>query len=465
MIAPEALVARSDAGARILTLRGLLIRCASAAAGLALLALVAPAEYGLLAVVRATALTAERFADLGLTLPFLSQRDEPTRQQYGMLAGAQLTLILAVNAMMWLSPDASLLFGLLDPVWRPWMLATVAAMIAVPLGVGARVRLERHFQYGRIAVIETSAALLHIAVLIGFTVAGHFSPGVFVAQIAGTVVLSACYYFSSAGPLPAMQPRLVWRCLRSARGFSIAYLVGVARDQATPLVVAASFGLPVAGIWAFAARLTELIGFSYEGFARVSIPAAARLALDTASLRRLIASSTGGAASLALPAAAVACVSLPIVAIVWPRWAEAVPLAQVYVMCGTLSGVAAAALLPVAIVRRGWPSMVVASLVPMTVAWVGLLMLGWLDRDHLWIVVVSTEASAVATLVAVTEAELLPGWSPECTRATASVMTGLAVYGVSQVLGLHPVATAILAGAGVSAWVRPGQYLGTPNIW
>lgn len=459
MIPAEALVARSDAGARILTLRGLLIRCASAAAGLVLLALVAPAEYGLLAVVQAAALTVERFVDLGLTLPFLSQREEPTREQYAALAGAQLLLILAVNAVMWLSPDASSIFGVLDPGWRPWMLATVAAMITVPLGVGARIRLERHFRYGRIAVIETSAVLLHIAVLLGFTVAGRFGPGVFVAQIVTTAVLNACYYVSYSGPLATGQPRLVFRCLRSAGGFSIAYLVGVARGQATPLVVAATLGLPVAGIWAFASRLTGLIGFSYEGFGRVAIPAAARLTHDVASLRRLIASSIGGAVSLALPAAAITCVSLPIVAIVWPRWAEAVPLAQVYVMCATLSGVAAAALLPVAIVRRGWPTMVAASLVPMTVSWMGLLLLRWLDRDDLWIVVVSTEASAVAILVAITGGEVRPEWSTECTRATASMMTGLAVYGICQLLGLHPVATAILAGAGVSAWVRPRQYL------
>jgi O-antigen/teichoic acid export membrane protein len=452
------MVGLSGAGARLLTLRGLLIRAIAAAAGLALLALVSPAQLGLLAVVRGAAATVEQCAELGLTWPLLRQRTEPTREEYAALAGAQLLLVLAVAALAWAWPSASTAFGALDSRWRPWMLATLGAMIVLPLGTGARVRLERQLRYRRLALLEVSAVLAHAALVLGFTLAGRFGSGVFVAQILLGLYLNLGLYLSAPGPLPSLAGVSLLRRLRSSAGFSAAYLVYAVREQTTPLVVAALLGLRVAGIWAFSVRLGECAQFAYEGFARVGTPAAARLAGDAAALRRLAAASLEGAAALALPAATILTVSLPVVASLWPRWAEATHLAQVYVPCVTLAGVAAAALGPVALIRRGWTAVFAEHLVPLAVSWAGFGLLRALGRDELAWVVVATALSAIAVLMAVTGKEALPAWSRDLTRAAAASGSGFAIYFVARGLGCSSLATAVLASGGVVAWARPRRY-------
>jgi hypothetical protein len=451
----HALVGLSAAGARLLTLRGLLIRGFGAAAGLGLLALVTPAQLGMLAVVRSAAATIEHCAELGLTWPLLRQRAEPTREQYAALAGAQLVLVLGVVALAWAWPNASTAFGSLDARWRPWMLATLMAAVVLPLGTGARIRLERQLNYRRLALLEVAAVLVHIAVVLGFTLAGRFGYGVFIAQILIVLALNLGFYLAAPGPLPALGGLLLLRGLRSSAGFSAAYLAQAAREQATPLVVAAVLGLPVAGVWAFSVRFAQFVQFAYEGYARVGLPAAARLAGNPAALRRFAAASLEGAAALALPVATILTVSLPLIASLWPRWTGAVDLAQVYVPCFTLAGVVAAALGPVALIRRGWTAVLAEHLVPLTVGWVGFAVLRALGRDALAAIVVATALSAIGVLIVVTGREVLPAWSRRLGRAVGASGGGFAVYFVARGLGCSALTTALLATGCVLAWARP----------
>lgn len=455
----DQLVAQSASAARVLTLRGLLIRILSAGAGLVLLALVTPTQLGFLAIVRGSAATLEQCLELGLAWPLLRQRQEPTREEFGALAGVQLLLLtLAVAAFapfaaLW--PHTPTALAALDRAWRPWVAATLASMLVIPLGTGARLRLERQLRFGRLALIEVSATLLHTAVVLGFAIVGRFPLGVFAAQILLVLYMNVSLYLAAPGPFPSLRTGPLLHRLRSSAGFSAAYLAYAAREQATPLVVAALFGLRTAGIWAFSMRLGLLVQFAYEGFARVAVPAAARLAGDREALRRLVAEGLEGAAALAVPVAVVLAAWLPVIALGWPQWTSAIPLAQVYVPSVTIAGVAAAALAPAALALRGWPAIAAEHLVPLSVSWAGLLLLRSLVSDDLALVVAATQLSAITVLVAVTGSDVLPRWTRSLTRVASSAVTGATVYFVAGWLGFSPVATAVLTSGGVLLWLRP----------
>lgn len=449
----DALLAQFGSAARLLTLRGLAIRGLGVVAGLILLSLVTPAEFGLLAVVRSAATVVEQGAELGLALPLLRSPDDPSREEYAGLAGIQLLVIVIVLVVALVVPDAATL-GVLDASWRPWALALLASMLVIPFGTGARIRLERSLRYVTVTYIETSAVLVHSCLVLGFTVAGRFLEGVFVAQIAYFLYLYGWYYVCSPGPRPLLRARLVLARLRTSGGFSVAYVGAVAKEHGIPLLVAALFGVGAAGLWAFAAKLGHMVQFAYEGFARVAVPAAAKVAGDPSALRRLVTTGLTRAGSLAIPVAFCAVVGLPVVPWLWPQWRDAVPLAQVFVPCVAISGVAAAALAPVALARRGARPLVIENLVPLAVLAGGLLLLALAGRENLSPAVIASHATAVALLPFLAGFDVLPKWRREFATILAAVATGLALLMLGRLLDWHVLAIGVVASAGILVWVR-----------
>ena len=328
-------------------------------------------------------------------------------------------------------------------------------MVTIPLGTGARVRLERELRYTRIAFAEVSSLLVHTVVLIGFLLAGHFVAGVFVAQMAITLYLNGVLYASSPGPLPTWHVGRALRRVKSSAGYSVAYLMYVVREYLPPLMVAALFGLRAAGIWAFAARLGKLLQFAHDGFARVALPAAARLVADRSALRRLAADSLAGASIVAIPLAALVVFALPAVPIFWPQWATAVPLAQIYVPCDVTAGVFAAGLAPIALALRGWRAVLIEHAAPFLVACAALLLLRGLGSDTMQYAVVPIFLAALAALFFITDATIRPAWNREFTRLAVSLASGFAVYGIGRIIGLPPIVTAAAASAVLMLWLWP----------
>ncbi len=437
---------RAAAAARIMTARGLLIRLSSGVAAAFILTLVTPAEFGFLATVRSIAALLEQGTELGLAWPLLREHEEPSREDYAALAGAQVLAVLAALALavFW------------SPAWRGWLLAMIAAMLAVSFGTGARIRLERDLRYGRIAFADVSALALHTAVLIGFLAVGRFTAGVFAAQIALTLYYNAVLFLSSPGPLPTLRLRRIFERLRASAGYGAAYLVFVAREQAPTILVAALFDLRAAGAWAFAARLAKFLQFAHEGFARVAVPAAARLAPDRPALRRLASKSLEGAALLAAPAAAVAVFALPAIPLVWPQWAPAIDLARIFVVCDVAAGILGAALGPVALALAGWRAVLIEHAAPLAAAAAGLAALHWLRSEALWCVVVPVAIVAIVALFAVTERAARPAWSTDLTRLAAVLACAAAVYIAVRALVAAPAVAAAVASAALAVllWRR-----------
>lgn len=459
----DRLVDRASHGARVLTARGVGMRIVSVLSNLALLALVSPADLGLLAVVRGLTALAGHTTDLGFAWALLRRPERPKRREYSALAGIQLAmvlglLLLAVAAPGWLARVAAV-----TPEWRWWLVAVLATTITVPFGTSAKIRLERDLDYRKVAFYDMSSILLLNLSLLAFAAAGKFVAGVFLATGGGILYSNLLLWYWSPGPWPTFRPAQWRRLAGEFAGFSAGHGCYLLFTSATPILVAHLFGLSLAGVWSFAVRLGNILQVAFEGFRRAAVPAAALLSRSEQGLRRLAEESLLGAARLTIPVVAAMFAALPAVPIFWPRWAPAIAIGQLYLLGFGVGGLATAGLVPVAVARRGASVVVAEQLTPMLVGWTGFAIL-WLEGDVRigWVILPMYLAQAAA-LWRVTDPAIRPRWQPDLTRLLLALGAVVGSTLTGQLLGWSPVAMAAL-GAVLFASIAdlPGLL---PRVW
>jgi O-antigen/teichoic acid export membrane protein len=181
----EAILERARTGTRLMTMRGAAMRVISVGANLLLLVLVFPSELGLLAVARGTFSLLQYVAELGIGKALVRRAAPPTAREYAALAGLQLLVgsLIVVVGFYWSRPILG--FGALDQRWHLPMLGTVATMLSLAFGTGARVRLERALAYERLALVDVFNVLALNVGLVIFALLHQFSSGVFVILCVG----------------------------------------------------------------------------------------------------------------------------------------------------------------------------------------------------------------------------------------------------------------------------------------
>ena len=439
------LVNRASHGAKLLTARGVGMRVVSVVSNLALLALVTPADLGLLAVVRGLTALAGNTTDLGFAWALLRRPETPTRQEYSALAGIQLAIVLAILLLALAAPAWLARIAAVAPAWRWWLFAVLATTLTVPFGTSAKIRIERNLDYKRIAFYDMSSVLLLNLSLLAFAWVGKFAIGVFIATGAMILYSNLLLWFWSPGPMPDFRPRR-WKSLAGEfAGFSAGHCFYLLFSSATPIVVANLFGLSVAGLWSFAVRLGNILQVAFEGFRRAAVPAAALLSRSTDGLRRLVEDSLLGAARLTLPVVAAMFAALPVVPLIWPKWSSAVVIGQLYLLGFGLAGLASASLVPAAVARRGASVVITEQLTPMVVGWLGFLLLWRTGYQHIgWVILPMYLAQAVA-LWRITESGIRPRWQPELSRLLLGLGAVVVCTTLGQLMHWPPIGMAVIA--------------------
>ncbi len=410
------------------------MRVVSIGSNLALFALVSPADFGLLAVVRGITGLAGNTSDLGFAWALIRRADNPTREEYRALAGIQLSIILLVMGVVLLQPSLLASLGSVAPKWRWWMIGTLAATIAIPFGTNAKIRIERALEYRRIAFYDITSVLLLNLTLLGFALAGHFTTGAFVATGATILYGNLLLTFWSPGPGPSLNWH-AWRNLAGEfAGFSTGHLANLLYNSATPIIVAQFFGLPGAGIWSFATRLGNILQVTFEGFRRAIVPATSKLTQSLPHMRQLVNDSLLGAARLAVPAMAAIVAGLPVLGLLWPRWESAVRLSQVYVLGFGLAGLLSASMVPAAVALRGARVVVVEQATPMLVGWSCFVLIWWLGGTSLTFAVPPMFLATIAALWVASDREVRPSWNRELSRLGIGLVlvTGLTFLGQAR---------------------------------
>lgn len=439
------LVERASHGAKLLTARAVGMRVVSVVSNLALLALVTPADLGLLAVVRGLTALAGNTTDLGFAWALLRRPETPSREEYSSLAGIQLSIVLGILLVALGEPAWLARVAAITPEWRWWLLAVLATTLTVPFGTSAKIRIERNLDYKKIAFYDVSSVLLLNLSLLAFAAIGKFAIGVFLAT--GGVILysNLLLWFWAPGPMPNFRPSR-WKSLAGEfAGFSAGHLCYLLFSSATPIVVANLFGLSVAGLWSFAVRLGNILQVAFEGFRRAAVPAAALLSRSTDGLRRLVEDSLLGAVRLTVPVVAAMYAGLPVIPLIWPKWSSAVVVGQFYLLGFGLSGLASASLVPAAVARRGAVVVIAEQLTPMAVGWLGFSLLWATGYQHIAWVILPMYLAQVSAIWRITEPGIRPRWQPEIGRLLAALTTVVAVTSLGQLMHWSPIGVAVVA--------------------
>ena len=119
------------------------------------------------------------------------------------------------------------------------------------------------------------------------------------------------------------------------------------------------------------------------------------LSQSLSAVQRLAQQSLLGAARLTLPLIAACYAALPVVGWLLPKWAAAVPLAQLYVLGFGIAGVVGASIVPVSVALNGSRAVLAEQFAPILVGWPILAVLALGHHTNIALVVLPMSAAIV----------------------------------------------------------------------
>ncbi|MFP4003169.1 MAG: MOP flippase family protein [Alphaproteobacteria bacterium] len=174
--------------------------------------LLAPEDFGLMAMVLVVVGFAHAYADMGLSNALIFRQDT-TRQQLSSLYWLNLAAGLVVFAGVLLAaPFAALAFN--EPRLEDLMRLAAFVFLLVPPGQQFQILLQKHLRFRNLALAETAAALLGAVVAVAAALEGYGAWALLVG------------YLATAGSKTMLLMRLGWREWRPGLRFSARDLRG-----------------------------------------------------------------------------------------------------------------------------------------------------------------------------------------------------------------------------------------------
>ncbi len=274
---PAALGASAARGVGVLVGRTLGLQLLTAGVTVVLARLLTPADYGMFALALSIQLAGQRLAELGMPAALIGQADEPSDEQQAAMGGAMLSTSLLVSGTLF-----AVAFALAPALGFDSEALRVVAVagVAMPLYSGRAVPtalLERHLQFGRVALVEAADTLTFNAFALAGALAGF---GAF--SLAGAVPAGALASAVAAWALQpfARRPRLRLDPLRPMLKFgaqiTLVQAINVMQEVGFVAALTAVGGSAAAGFYAMAKRLFSFPIALTGAVARVSFPALSR---------------------------------------------------------------------------------------------------------------------------------------------------------------------------------------------
>lgn len=274
---PVSLGASAARGVGVLVGRTLGLQLLTAGVTVVLARLLTPADYGMFALALSIQLAGQRLAELGMPAALIGQADEPSAEQQAAMGGAMLSTSLLVSGTLF-----AVAFALAPALGFDSEALRVVAVagVAMPLYSGRAVPtalLERHLQFGRVALVEAADTLTFNAFALAGALAGF---GAF--SLAGAVPAGALASAAAAWALQpfARRPRLQLDPLRPMLKFgaqiTLVQAINVMQEVGFVAALTAVGGSATAGFYAMAKRLFSFPIALTGAVARVSFPALSR---------------------------------------------------------------------------------------------------------------------------------------------------------------------------------------------
>jgi O-antigen/teichoic acid export membrane protein len=359
---------KAISGVLAVGLRGVAIRALGLAGNIVLARLLAPDQFGLIALGFTFLVLGNFITNGGIGAHLLRTATPPDRSVLEAVYGLQLTIALAMTAIT-------------AAIGVPLGTAgAVAAIMACSLPIDATrtpavLLAERQLNYRLLVRAEVLEILAYNVFAIGAVALGAGVWGVGSAVVLRSLVGTTLIVTTL--PPGLVRPRWSWKTVRPLLGFGLAFqsisVVNLVRDQGLVLITGAVAGLTVLGYWSIAYRLVQALVLVLESLWRVSYPAVARL-IETgediaAALQRALRVS---ATVMGLAVAVLIGTSPSLVPLLFgERWDPAVPAvawgAAGLMVAGPISTASAGLLL-----ARGRVRWVLHATVMHTVAWIAV---------------------------------------------------------------------------------------------
>ena len=320
---------RAFAGVASLGLREGGMRVLAFAGDVALYRLLLPEVFGLVVPIAFLAGIIKQFSDLGLAASLLQRSDEPAEPDLRTIFTVQAILVVIAAAIIFFG--GPIILDLLDEGSPdPWLIRAfslsvlISAFRAVPAAM-----LERHLNFGRLAVADVSGTVWFYSAGITLAVAGVGPWALVAAHVGGSIVPTLLLlFFYPWRPKPSIQREGLRQNLDFGAKFQGQRLLLMLKDSLIPILGPTGFGRTATGLLAWGDKLAQQPLILTQLVARVSLPAFARVQAERETVARGAHLAIKWTCFLTFPFfAVVIAFAVPIANIIYgPAWSEAVPV-------------------------------------------------------------------------------------------------------------------------------------------
>lgn len=263
---------RAVRGVALLLGRGVAFRILGLLGNVVLARLLAPEDFGLIAVGLTVVSIGQILAGAGLGAQLVTREAQPTRRELRAVTGMQLLITVAIGVV---AAIVALIIGGNALATAVMMLALPAAAIRSP----ATLLFQRRLEFARTVGIEIAeiTSYLTVAIALASLDFGVWSLAfaTVVRSLAGAAVavrLSPEGLVLPSWDLPTLRPMLAF----GAR-FQLTSVVGLCHEVILTAGIAAIGGLSLVGLWSFAQRILQVPFLLFEALFNVGFPTLSRL--------------------------------------------------------------------------------------------------------------------------------------------------------------------------------------------
>jgi len=305
--APNAqlILTRADAAYRT-TLGAQFVRALCKVAGVAVLArLVSPAEHGLFAMASSVVFLLVQFRDIGAGTAAIQARELTEEQKstlFRLHVVGGVALMLFTIALAW---PAARFFQ--EPRVAPLLCVMGASFILLGLNAWPRTLLTRHLHYSEINRIETIAAVLGTASMIGAAAVGAGAYSFVVFLLVSEATLVGAWMHCRWRPVAPARWESVREILRLGMQLTRANLIVAATQQVDAVLLGRWFGPAALGFYNRAGQILQQPTLHLATpFSQVLLATLSRLGPGSDDFSRQLRETANLIAYLTLPLAAVA---------------------------------------------------------------------------------------------------------------------------------------------------------------
>jgi O-antigen/teichoic acid export membrane protein len=323
---PDSIAGRALRGGVVLGVRQVLVHGANLLGVVALARLLAPAEFGTIAIALFLHHVLASICTLGLGTSLVRKADEPVEDDFRTVFTTQHLVAAAVALAGWLAAPWLVALYALPGGDVVLFRAVAVATLLVPLSTVPAARLERRLRFGRLAVVEITQSLAYNATAVLLAWHGLGTRAIAVALLLRLALLAVLAQAASPWPIRyALDRSRLSRLARFGVPLQAATWITIVKDALTPLLIGLTAGVAAVGFVDWAQRVATYPTLALMILQRVYVPAFARVQDRPAELARLVERCVRATNAVAAPLAVVTLVLIgPIVELGFgERWRAA----------------------------------------------------------------------------------------------------------------------------------------------